>query len=206
MRWLPRTLWLLAWSFWAWLGFGLYRELPRSAGPVVRTLTLEQTEHVLGFYGDSHSVVTRTDRPLSYRLVDARSGRELSRPVGNDLEARTWESCPNRQDGPFEFTYDKGWPLDNSHLPHDWATIAIRWRDTGELVSRRWSVESFLAEFESEDGAFAASVTGNVYLGHSVNWPLLALCQAILALPLILFWAILRWRRKRRLRLERVSP
>src|SRR4051794_23075083 len=32
-RWLPRALWLLAWSFWAWLGWGLYRELPRSLTP-----------------------------------------------------------------------------------------------------------------------------------------------------------------------------
>ena len=32
-----------------------------------------------------------------------------------------------------------------------------------------------------------------------VNWLLLALCQSILALPLVLLWAILKWRRCRRL-------
>jgi len=32
---LPHFLWLAAWSFWLWLGFGLYRELPRDLGPVV---------------------------------------------------------------------------------------------------------------------------------------------------------------------------
>src|SRR5262245_10823400 len=31
-RWLCRGLWLLAWSFWVWLGVGLYRELPRDIG------------------------------------------------------------------------------------------------------------------------------------------------------------------------------
>jgi hypothetical protein len=39
-----------------------------------------------------------------------------------------------------------------------------------------------------------------------VNWPLLALCQAILALPLVLLWTLLRWRRKRRLRLAGPTP
>jgi hypothetical protein len=39
---------------------------------------------------------------------------------------------------------------------------------------------------------------GSVYrLPLPVNWPLLALCQSILALPLILLWALLRYRRRR---------
>jgi hypothetical protein len=29
----PLLLWLLAWSFWVWLGFGMHRELPRDLGP-----------------------------------------------------------------------------------------------------------------------------------------------------------------------------
>jgi len=206
MRWVKRGLWLAAWSFWLWLGVGLYRELPRDLGRLVRTLSLAQNEQVLGFDRSSHNVVTRIDSPLSYRLVDAQTGEELGRPVGNDLEARTWESCPNRQDGPLEYLYDQGWFLKNFDWPDDWATIAVRWRDTGELFSRRWSVETFLVLYESEDGAFAANGDGSVYLGWSVNWPLLALCQTILALPLVLLWAVLRWWQKRRLRLASVAP
>jgi hypothetical protein len=37
MRWLKRFFWLFAWGAWAWLGFGLYRELPRSLGSLVST-------------------------------------------------------------------------------------------------------------------------------------------------------------------------
>ena len=39
-----------------------------------------------------------------------------------------------------------------------------------------------------------------------INYPLLALCQTILALPLIMLWATLRWRWKRRMRLASVTP
>ena len=38
------------------------------------------------------------------------------------------------------------------------------------------------------------------------NLPLLAICQSILALPLVMLRAVLRWRRKRRLRLASVQP
>lgn len=38
------------------------------------------------------------------------------------------------------------------------------------------------------------------------NYPLLALCHSILALPLVLLWAFLRWRRIRRHRLANVQP
>src|SRR5262245_44330804 len=34
-----------------------------------------------------------------------------------------------------------------------------------------------------------------------VDWSLLAICQTILALPLVLLWTVLRWRRMRRTRL-----
>jgi hypothetical protein len=48
--------------------------------------------------------------------------------------------------------------------------------------------------------------TGVYALPPHVNYPLLALCQAILALPLALLWAALRWRRKRRMRLASTAP
>jgi hypothetical protein len=48
-RWLTRSLWLLALSFWAWLGFGLYRELPRDLGPVIYHLPNATNQLVVGF-------------------------------------------------------------------------------------------------------------------------------------------------------------
>jgi hypothetical protein len=66
-RWLPRSLWLLAWSFWAWLGWGLYRELPRSPAPVVRTLSLKAfgfdrgEEQLLGFIANGPLLATFED-------------------------------------------------------------------------------------------------------------------------------------------------
>jgi hypothetical protein len=55
-RWAPRILWLSSWSFWLWLGFGLYRELPRDAGPIVARLPMPARTAVLGFVGDSNLV------------------------------------------------------------------------------------------------------------------------------------------------------
>jgi hypothetical protein len=46
MRWLKRSLWISAWGVWAWLGVGLYRQLPREPGPAACTsfgsVTLER--------------------------------------------------------------------------------------------------------------------------------------------------------------------
>ena len=76
-RWLPRSLWLLAWSLWAWLGFGLHRELPRDAGAPVCKLTLRPAERLLGFIPKEAKVVTLEDertRPIQVRVYDGRTG------------------------------------------------------------------------------------------------------------------------------------
>src|SRR3954470_7591683 len=79
-RWLPRFLWLLAWSGWAWLGVGLWRELPRDLGPVVCRLPLGNGEQVVGFF-KSRPVVVTCARDLQneitiFRLRDALNGAE----------------------------------------------------------------------------------------------------------------------------------
>ena len=77
-RWLPRSLWLLAWSFWLWLGFGLYRELPRELGPVMLALPRNDKgiveEYALGFLTDSDDVVTTVQSTKGF-LVRVRDGR-----------------------------------------------------------------------------------------------------------------------------------
>lgn len=59
-RWLPRSFWLLAWSVWAWLGWGLYRELPRDIGQAVSRLPLIPEGHnsLMGFLHGEKTAVT----------------------------------------------------------------------------------------------------------------------------------------------------
>jgi hypothetical protein len=66
-RWLSRSLWLAAWSFWLWLGFGLYRELPRHWGPVLSTV-LGEAEAPLGLIG-GESLATFRLRPDGDSIV-----------------------------------------------------------------------------------------------------------------------------------------
>ena len=81
---------------------------------------------------------------------------------------------------------------------HRWEpiTCAVRGRDDDRLCWRTWTA---LPERISSDGVLWLTSDFNIFTVPSPNWPLLALCQSILALPLILLWAMLRWRRKRRM-------
>ena len=78
-----------------------------------------------------------------------------------------------------------------------WTTWALRDIETGRLIVRlRERVDL------NEKQMLAVASDGAVYPWPAhVNYPLLALCQSILALPLVLLWAALWWRRKRRMRL-----
>jgi len=58
MRWLKRGAWLLAWGVWAWLGVGLYRELPRGLGPVVSTIPKERNEVIVSRFGERPTLIT----------------------------------------------------------------------------------------------------------------------------------------------------
>jgi hypothetical protein len=89
-RWLPRFLWLFAWSCWAWLGFGLHRELPRDLGAVVATVGQARYESFVGFIDGSQVLVGQTSTRQRFsgatRLLDAPSGvtiRELPWPIGS---------------------------------------------------------------------------------------------------------------------------
>jgi hypothetical protein len=81
MRWLKRGLWLSAWGAWLWLGIGLYRELPRHLGPVVRRLPIA-SGRVLGFVGQSNFVailepITGPLGTTTIPLFDAETGTEV---------------------------------------------------------------------------------------------------------------------------------
>jgi hypothetical protein len=78
MRWLKRALWLLAWSFWLWLGFGLHRELPRELGPPVAQLPIKSPQQ-LSFVGGSNIIMALGSYPHSKALTlyDAETGRSI---------------------------------------------------------------------------------------------------------------------------------
>jgi hypothetical protein len=76
-RWFTRSLWLAAWSFWLWLGFGLYRELPRELGPVACRAPVQQSEFPLGFVKDRPLVVIQprfNPKDPIFKVFDANSG------------------------------------------------------------------------------------------------------------------------------------
>jgi hypothetical protein len=87
---LKRFLWLFAWSVWLWLGFGLFRELPRELGPVVCRLGQEEVGKVLGFVGQSDLVATikqhggRTSMVEVFDAVDGRRLYSVPAPLWND--------------------------------------------------------------------------------------------------------------------------
>jgi hypothetical protein len=205
-RWLPRSLWLLAWSFWVWLGWGLYRELPRDLGPAVCQIPLENSWWIVGFLVDRHAIVARDLRPptlpFRFAVFDAHDGARMHE---FDNRAELHLHAPSRS----QLSLKRGCERVDDHwvtpwkIPWEWQTVAIR-DAYGRVVEREWAIQ--WNDHESSDGAFVADDKGTVYRHAAVNYRLLTLCQTILALPLVLLWAILRWRRKRKLRLASVQP
>jgi hypothetical protein len=135
--------------------------------------------------------------PFQKAILDVDSGREVW-AIRDDGYLSHW-------DGGDFIEIMENWPL-----PVDggfsWKTYAVRDAYSGALVNRCWNPSAFLNA--SKQIRFA--IDGGTCSVHSlplvVNWPLFALCQTILALPLVLLWAILRWRRKRRLPPASVTP
>src|SRR5688572_1621593 len=84
---LKRFLWLFAWSVWIWLGFGLYRELPRNLGSSAFMIPLDGKLLPLGFV-DNGSVLAVLKQPsnrsgydlLFWETVTGRSMADLNKP------------------------------------------------------------------------------------------------------------------------------
>jgi hypothetical protein len=92
MKWVKRGLWVAAWGCWLWLGFGLYRELPRDLGPVVASIPMTN-QQVAGFVGEANLVALVTGRVSpTVELFDCETGQRkqtldtgLSRLPSEDL-------------------------------------------------------------------------------------------------------------------------
>src|SRR5262249_51644605 len=90
-RWICRGLWIAAWTFWVWLGFGLYRELPRDLGPVVYEPRFEPGEQLQGFLRDQPAFMTKVNDTAVFRLHNARTG-EIESTMRDDGETpASWE-------------------------------------------------------------------------------------------------------------------
>jgi hypothetical protein len=117
------------------------------------------------------------------------------------------ESIHNRSFSATTFSVHENWTplLQKLHLSFKLATAAVRDIETGAVQYRTFnsSVEWWQILYAQSEG-FDDSTTHSQ--APPPNWPLLALCQTILALPLMLLWAFLRWRRNRRLRLASLQP
>ena len=96
MRWVKRGLWVAAWGIWAWLGTGLYRELPRHE--VLAEIAPPRNEHVrfCGDMDDGTSVTRIADdeanRSTHYRVRDTKTGHLLHEWKGPSQEYPVWES------------------------------------------------------------------------------------------------------------------
>jgi hypothetical protein len=101
----------------------------------------------------------------------------------------------------------KRWPVLRSLWSRQTMTMAVRDFETGALRYRAWLPFMSLA-FKSDEQRFGLAMLenepgtnsysfGTVDHPPRVNWLLLALCQTILALPILLLWSLLWYRRRR---------
>jgi hypothetical protein len=111
--------------------------------------------------------------------------------------------------GPDGFLVKEEWhKLWEAWLPNlKYETLARRSLDDASLLYRTSAKIAVDPRNYNAARTLVVMSDGAVHrLPLQTNWPLFALCQTILALPLILLWAMLRWRRNRRLRLASVTP
>jgi len=95
------------------------------------------------------------------------------------------------------------------YLSEEPSSRAVRDMENGAVRRRYQGTSEYwqgMLRTASADGRRFVDSEGNVYQPSLANWPLLVCCQTILALPLILLWAALRWRCHRRLRLATPAP
>jgi hypothetical protein len=160
----------------------VFSDLPRSERPIGQSGPIHQPIGV-EIAQDGRRVVGASG------LWDVDGGRHLWRPNSN-------ERLHGAGDGA-HFVVDEHWgDFWKRWFPtFSYNTRALRRLDTGEFVYRVSHRQSLFGLEATRVVAF----DGSIYLmPHVVDWLLLAICQTILATPLILTWTILRWRQRRR--------
>ena len=195
---LKRLLWLAAWSVWLWLGFGLYRELPRDLGPVVCKLQLTGGQSLVGFDDRREEVIAKkrnySEARDEYAALDVHTGkptREVDKPSRGWLQQRRNSLLDLDQ------SLNRDWW--NIYLPERWRTTAIRNLNSFQVVAREWELEARLIAHELPGRSLVITDRNVVRQSPIVNWPRLVFCQTLLALPLILRWYLPQWRRRRKM-------
>jgi len=185
------------------MGFGLARNLPRNLGPKIVQIEVPHGQRLLGFLDGRNDVVVGSPslpgEVLPYDVFDATAGSHKERVESSELYSRASQSSFWLSGRRFEVRKNDPLSLAEEYLKGDYQTIVMVERDTGKVMKRLWWTDFMKLEFESADGSLVAGNQGAIYRAPPVNWPILALCQTILALPLVFLWAVLRWRRRRKL-------
>jgi hypothetical protein len=116
--------------------------------------------------------------------------------------SNAWSVFYRGDDESFWVSEGVAWPLSIwGGSTQRYATASRRDFESGRTLCRCWATDMRGANWVSSDGQLAIKPDGTVHnLPYLINWPLLALCQGVLAIPLVLFWLALFWRRKRHLR------
>ena len=268
MRGLKRSLWLLAWVAWAWLGVGLYRALPRLDGRPICKLALEKEEWIDRLVVGTSLAVSRSISPDGVRMRrvwDLRTGELSKEPLDQGAEADDRDFLEQR--GPKNEREDQVEAMlrylgimrsTDGRVELSAVENIVKEIDTGRVIDEGCNDRSIIGGNRafglSLSRAFEAIPGGDVYgcreywhgnIGsaktfkstfaiHSLadgrllyrlrqipiwvtsdarlciddeatvhalppppNWGLLAICQTMLALPIVLLWAVLRWRRRR---------
>jgi len=137
------------------------------------------------------------DRPV----LDLATGRKIWKPARHEdgFPASSLDHFMVREH------WSRIW--DDKSTDHRFDTDAFRWFETGSVDFRTAATDKYHPRRNNYSNTLTITGDGNVHrLPLCLNYPLLILCQTILALPLILLWAMFRWRRHRRLRLANPTP
>lgn len=143
---------------------------------------------------DGRSILEMGQNPGTDRIIDVNSEAVVWKSASNE-----WASALDADGDRFSASETwKGNLFGRDWEYRDWAVRSLK---DGSLLFRCWTPPFDGESYANEDGSlFFAQKEREIHrLPYRANWLLLGLCQSVLALPLILLWAVLRWRRKRRL-------
>jgi len=168
MKWLKRGCWLAVWCVWLWLGFGLYRELPRDLGPVVCKLPLNPTEQFEGFLRGMPSVVTKDfDSSIAkyvFRRRSATTGEvELESPM-DQPDSGYWTFTVSAWHG-YVIGYDQ--------------TMVIGASDPGEIARVRKNLSGEVQIFNLRNGERRALADLGTLTATHIEKPWALFCRNI---------------------------
>jgi hypothetical protein len=166
-----------------------------------------------GKRGWSFSIARQTISPNGNALFRYSSGKGLATIYEIETARILWQAGPHEtavdessQEG---LIVEERWhELWKRWFPNSkFETVAWRDIDSGEVVCRTPAKTVIDPRNCNISRTLFVAADGNVYrLPLPINWPLLAVCQAVLASPLVLLWSLLWWRRRRAAQRASTAP